>query len=167
MSCAFDGAVKKVWIVTVGEYDDYKIVGVYTSESQAVEAKKRFGSDNDIEPWDVDQMPPVDPAGYPYEVSVWWDRDEATITPLNSTCVGLEVYGFTQKHGRRAANKFRTYCYLRAADEAAALSRAKVVLDRLKLKNLNADGQQFKVTADGKLWIERGVGGEIEWVEVP
>lgn len=48
-----------VFIVTRGEYSDYTILGVFSSEEKAkkfaVEVKKDWSSDVEIEPWELDE----------------------------------------------------------------------------------------------------------------
>lgn len=48
----------RVYLVTEGSYADYRVLGVYSSEKLAEEAAKLLNSDNCIEDFDLDHIPP-------------------------------------------------------------------------------------------------------------
>jgi len=57
-----------VFMVSSGSYSDYGVDGIYSTRELAEEAKKRFGSDNDIEEIEQDAMPSLNDGLYAWEV---------------------------------------------------------------------------------------------------
>lgn len=46
-----------VYAVTDGEYSDYKVIGVYSTQKRAEYAHRLYRADNEIEVWVVDELP--------------------------------------------------------------------------------------------------------------
>lgn len=49
--------MKQVYAVTDGDYSDYKVIGVYSTQKRAEYAHRLYGVDNEIEVWVVDELP--------------------------------------------------------------------------------------------------------------
>jgi hypothetical protein len=49
--------MKKIYLVTAGEYSDYSIYGVYSTKELAEEAAEQFNIRGGIETWDLDAIP--------------------------------------------------------------------------------------------------------------
>lgn len=47
----------KVFVVTNGEYSDYRIEAILSTQEKATEAQKLYRSGNSIEEWEVDDLP--------------------------------------------------------------------------------------------------------------
>jgi len=60
--------MKKIYLVSTGDYSEYRIEGVYSTKKKALEAKKRYGSMNDIEEYVIDEMPDCPNGLYLFEV---------------------------------------------------------------------------------------------------
>lgn len=52
----------KLFVVTSGEYSDFKISGIYSSKEKAEWARKLFATENQIEEWELDSIP-IHPSG--------------------------------------------------------------------------------------------------------
>jgi hypothetical protein len=73
---------KKVYIVTHGDYSDYRIDGVFSTKERAnefIRTRVRYG---DIEEWDVDAFDELIRSGL-YRYIVWFDEDgNADLPPI-------------------------------------------------------------------------------------
>jgi hypothetical protein len=56
----------RAYVVTDGEYSDYGIVGIYSTPEKAEEAKDQFCASNDVEEWEMDNIP-----SHPIGMSKW------------------------------------------------------------------------------------------------
>ena len=72
----------KVFIVSSGSYSDYHILGIYSTREKAEHAKKLYASDNEIEEFNLDEIPNVPPGLFLYGVHMNKNGDvkEAKIT---------------------------------------------------------------------------------------
>lgn len=49
--------MNKVWVVSEGEYSDWRILGIYSTKELAIEAKIRAGTGNDVDEHVIDALP--------------------------------------------------------------------------------------------------------------
>lgn len=68
-----------VYLVTDGEYSDYRVKGVASTMEIAEEMKKLNGALNDIEEYNMDELPPHPAGMYHYRVPM--DRDGGVSAP--------------------------------------------------------------------------------------
>jgi len=89
----------KVYLVTDGEYSDYRVLGAYTEKELAERARELWDADS-IEDFDLDAMPPDGPPGMlPYVVSMDKDGQPRSINPVarvscESVDRGLSIYQY-------------------------------------------------------------------------
>ncbi len=50
-----------IWLVSDGSYSDYHVLGIYSTHELAVAAKEAHNAYNEIEEWELDQIPPGPP----------------------------------------------------------------------------------------------------------
>jgi|WetSurMetagenome_2_1015567.scaffolds.fasta_scaffold15373_8 hypothetical protein len=126
----------KVWLVTEGAYSDYRVIGIYSSEAKAEEAKAIFVTRNDLEEYELDSLPEGRQGFYGYMVSMrrngdsysqLWDSpagfapgwSEAIGHPGWSEAIGprgrntdilreFHVWAKDGKHAVKIANEYRT-----------------------------------------------------------
>ena len=48
---------RKIYLITDGEYSDYRIYGVYSTLEKAEQARRLFAIQNAVEEWDLDNIP--------------------------------------------------------------------------------------------------------------
>ena len=124
--------MNKVYVVTAGEYSDYRICGVFSSDAKARafidhefgpdESEHPYGNDPGVEVWDVD--PEFDTSTGCYvasystlgpwsnsQLGIRWDS-EARVTSPPITLHGrakpyvlLKGYGATPEHARRSCSE--------------------------------------------------------------
>jgi hypothetical protein len=106
--------MSKAYLVTSGDYSDYRIVGVFSTREAAeacIDRQAEYGSDNnDIEEWDLDLPLEMQLGCYVCRV----DADGEVVTEQRSTyytaCepakkIGrlFQGYGKTPEHAKRSA----------------------------------------------------------------
>ena len=65
--------IEKVYLVTKGEYSDYRVVDICSTPKKAERSKALAGSDNDIKPFIIDtlgRLPNIGPSNGLYEVVI-------------------------------------------------------------------------------------------------
>ena len=60
--------MSKVYLVTDGDYSDYRVLGVYSSMEKAEHAKLLYAADNDVEEYELDAVPESPPGLLAYVV---------------------------------------------------------------------------------------------------
>jgi len=78
---------KEIYLVTTGEYDDYRVRGVYTTPELAKEAAKLFGSESSVETCSLDVLPK-----HPKGMCLWsvWLDDDRDIDQTTQRCDVVE-----------------------------------------------------------------------------
>jgi len=55
---------RTVWLVTDGDYSDFRIIGVCSTKVLAERARALTRADKQVEPWEIDAIPNAVPEGY-------------------------------------------------------------------------------------------------------
>lgn len=71
----------RIFMVTDGSYSDYHVLGLYSNEALAREAKELFNADNEVSEFELDAMPEHPPGMLPWEVAM--DRDGNVRYPVD------------------------------------------------------------------------------------
>jgi hypothetical protein len=84
----------KMYLVSSGQYSDYSVLGIYSTKEKADEAVAIYAADNDIEEWDVDDLPPHPPGEFRWSITMLDNGDVASISnyPAGLTYAPLESY---------------------------------------------------------------------------
>jgi len=59
-----------IWLVSDGSYSDYHVLGIYSTHELAVAAKEAHNAYNEIEEWELDQIPPGPPGLFYWHVAM-------------------------------------------------------------------------------------------------
>lgn len=110
-----------IYLVTDGEYSDYRVLGVYSTEEKAEAARNLWVAENAIEEYELDAMSETPPGLFPFEVSM-----DAQGNTKNTRRVSVEffkpenrpygddvhvdfrVWATDQEHAIKIANEHRT-----------------------------------------------------------
>ena len=60
----------QVYVVTDGDYSDYRILGIYSSEAHAVHARAVYAAGNEIEEYVLDAIPSSPPGLFAYGIAM-------------------------------------------------------------------------------------------------
>ena len=83
--------MSKVYLVTDGDYSDYRVRGIYSTPELAAAAQRLHNADNDVEEWDLDVIPDHPPGLLPFFVLM--DKDgNSEVTPAGA---GIDDSGVT------------------------------------------------------------------------
>lgn len=123
---------KKIYIVTHGEYSDYEIDAVFTTEEKAVDYVEQHGTDYKIEEYDLDEA--VEKKKQLWYIEFWVEDGElleAHPTSRNrnevvDTCCIFEPFNMEEKH------------YIRFYIDADSMERAvKIARERFAAVKAN------------------------------
>jgi hypothetical protein len=92
-----------IYLLSDGDYSDYRIIGAYSTRELAEEAKKRYATDNEIEEMEMDTMPDL-PGGLhgwrvefkndeidrvsPYPVTSWYGKSHKAFVSVGQLTRG-------------------------------------------------------------------------------
>lgn len=89
-----------IYVVTTGEYSDYRVRGVYSTEEKA-RAAALFFAGNDVDTWVLDAMPPSDcPEGF-FAYQVQMDSEGNSTVSRENSSEQLRWPGGSSLGGRR------------------------------------------------------------------
>lgn len=77
-----EGEAMKLFLVSTGEYSDYTVRGIYSAPDKAEDAKLFYNSENEIEEFELDTLPPHPEGHLLYLVTM--ARDGALIDVVRS-----------------------------------------------------------------------------------
>jgi len=127
----------KVYVVTSGEYSDYRIRGIFTTEEAANRYKESVGSDaNDIGEWELDT--PNLKIGYVYYcVDMYLETGEAfnvcRVDPDDEDRVrkhyeplpGERMYELVARRNELPANVYRAFVWARSDEHAIKVANER------------------------------------------
>ena len=114
--------ITKIYVVTNGEYSDYRICGLFSTRSKAKYAKdKLFATSNPIETWALDKAPKTPPGKFKFQVCMDKEGNSEVkhISVENFFPIGQVPYGDNERmvfrmwardkrHAVKIANEKRT-----------------------------------------------------------
>ena len=79
--------MSKVYPITTGEYDDFDLIGIASSEEKVQEFMSRFPGEkfNPSEPMEIDDFPEVPEGKYPYTVQFDENKNMMSVCVLDLT----------------------------------------------------------------------------------
>ena len=115
--------MSKVYLVTDGDYSDYRVLGVYSSMEKAEHAKLLYAADNDVEEYELDAVPESPPGLLAYvvimelsgDVSHMWQESVKGFKsrwhpgdPYGSAPVAwFRIWARDEQHAVKIANEWR------------------------------------------------------------
>lgn len=107
-----------VFVITEGEYSDYRISGIFSTRALAESAHPFFQKPNEIEEWELDALVPP-PDRFPFSVIMEFDGT-AKAERSFVTSIRASAFPVFASIGRKPAYRF----YMWASDEAHAIKIA-------------------------------------------
>jgi hypothetical protein len=109
-----------VYLVTKGEYSDYRVIGAFSSNDLAEKASEYFASENDIEEFELDSSVPNTNGYLLFSVcmakdgeAMWIDREDCSTShiwdwrPWAARGVSFTMWATDEKHAVKIANERR------------------------------------------------------------
>lgn len=131
----------KVYLVTEGDYSDYHVIGVYSTQEKANEAKELHMSTNDLEEYEVDHIAEGYVQGMK-KYSIVMDRDGNLLESYYYGPVSA-AYGristATKIHG---LNGFNTHMWAESMEHAVKIAnerRVRIIAANLWDRMMSAD----------------------------
>jgi hypothetical protein len=115
----------KIYLVTDGEYSDYRIVGAFSTMEKAERGKVLLASYNDVEEFELDGIPGSPPGLLPFKAVMKRNGDNANA--WRETIDGFKpAHRFTQWDG---GMWFWTYTFARDKEHAIKIANEKRIME--------------------------------------